>query len=411
MPDAHQNMLNILMGVIAIFFAIVIGTLIFSVLKKPKPPTDSTGGPRPEPSSPEPAQLGSTELKELSSQSDVLNKISREKELQPAVPASHGVDTAQIVAPLSVEEVNLSQSLVKTRESFWGRIKSVVAGSKDSEVLENIEEILYTSDLGPQTVERLLGNLKKNLSGSELKDENKIKEKLSAEFRDILTKANPSSFNEHKSVTDRITRSEKPTVIMIIGVNGAGKTTTIGKLSSRLAQEGKKVLVAAGDTFRAAAGSQLEVWTQRAQVEIFSPEGVSDPSAVAFDAVSKAKAQGYDYVIVDTAGRLHTQAPLMEELKKMKRVISKVITEAPHETLLVLDANQGQNALMQAKEYHKELSVTGVVITKMDGTAKGGVAIGVANELAIPVKLIGVGEKITDLKLFNNEEFIQSILG
>ena len=196
---------------------------------------------------------------------------------------------------------------------------------------------------------------------------------------------------------------------MIVGVNGAGKTTSIGKISAQLAKEGKKVLVAAGDTFRAAAGGQLKVWTDRAAVEIFSPEGVTDPSAVAFDAVSKGKAQGYDVVIVDTAGRLHTQANLMEEIKKMKRVMTKVIPEAPHETLIVLDANSGQNALMQAKEFHTALGLTGAVLTKMDGTAKGGVAVGLAQELQIPIKLIGVGERIQDLRPFSSQEFVDSL--
>ena len=204
--------------------------------------------------------------------------------------------------------------------------------------------------------------------------------------------------------------SAKPAVWMVVGVNGAGKTTSIGKLAAHLARSGKKVLVAAGDTFRAAAGNQLKVWTERAQVEIFSPDGVKDPSAVAYDAIAKAKAQGYDVVIIDTAGRLHTQANLMEELKKMKRVMGKVIAEAPHETLIVLDANSGQNALLQAKEFHQALILSGVILTKMDGTAKGGVAVGIANELKIPIRLIGVGEKIGDLRPFSSKDFADSIL-
>jgi fused signal recognition particle receptor len=198
-------------------------------------------------------------------------------------------------------------------------------------------------------------------------------------------------------------------VIMVVGVNGAGKTTSIGKISAQWAQSGKKVLVAAGDTFRAAAGQQLKVWTERAAVEIFAPEGITDPSAVAFDAVSKAKARGYDFVIIDTAGRLHTQANLMEELKKVKRVIAKVIPEAPHEVLVVLDANSGQNALIQAREFHQALGLTGAILTKMDGTAKGGVAVGLAHELQLPIKLVGIGEKIQDLRPFSAHEFVDSI--
>ncbi|MCB0384542.1 MAG: signal recognition particle-docking protein FtsY, partial [Bdellovibrionales bacterium] len=201
-----------------------------------------------------------------------------------------------------------------------------------------------------------------------------------------------------------------PQVWLIVGVNGVGKTTTIGKLANAVARSGKKVVVAAGDTFRAAAGDQLKVWSERAQVEIFSPEGVSDPSAVAFDACQMAKARGFDVVIIDTAGRLHTQSNLMEELRKMKRVVQKVIPEAPHETLLVLDANSGQNALMQARNFHDILELSGVVLTKMDGTAKGGVAVGLACELELPIRLIGVGEGIDDLRPFKSEEFVDSII-
>ncbi len=194
-----------------------------------------------------------------------------------------------------------------------------------------------------------------------------------------------------------------------MGVNGAGKTTSIGKIAARLAQDGKRVLVAAGDTFRAAAESQLKVWTERAQVEIFSPQGVNDPSAVAFDAVAKAKAQNYDVVLIDTAGRLHTQVNLMEELKKVQRVIKKVIPEAPHETLLVLDGNSGQNALIQAKQFHQALQVTGIVLTKMDGSSKGGVAVGIAYEIKVPIRFIGIGEKVQDLRPFSAKEFVDSI--
>jgi fused signal recognition particle receptor len=193
-------------------------------------------------------------------------------------------------------------------------------------------------------------------------------------------------------------------------VNGAGKTTTIGKLARRFAQSGRRVLVAAGDTFRAAAADQLKIWTDRAQVEIFSPENVTDPSAVAFMAVEAAQGGGFDIVIIDTAGRLHTQKNLMEELRKMKRVMQKKIESAPHEVLLVLDANSGQNALVQAREFHQALGVTGVVLTKLDGTAKGGVAVGLACELQIPIKLIGVGEGIEDLRRFSSREFVDSIL-
>lgn len=307
------------------------------------------------------------------------------------------VPVAKVEAP--AEEVDLRKALRATEENIFGRIKSLFTANEPLAHLEEIEEVLYTSDLGPQTVQKLMAALE-DLNKKEKADFAKVRDTLKVQMEGVFSKL-PSSVLQFAK--------EGPTVFMIVGVNGAGKTTSIGKLSAQFATQGKKVLVAAGDTFRAAAGGQLKVWTDRAQVEIFSPEGVSDPSAVAFDAVSKAKAQNYDIVIVDTAGRLHTQENLMEELKKMKRVMTKVIPEAPHEVIIVLDANSGQNALIQAKEYNKALTLTGAILTKMDGTAKGGVAVGLANELQIPIKFIGVGERIQDLRSFSPHEFVESI--
>jgi fused signal recognition particle receptor len=254
--------------------------------------------------------------------------------------------------------------------------------------------------------------VEKNLSRTEKSKIETIKSTLREEMLSIFNKSLGNLVSE-SDLLKRLSFSQSesiPSVWMIVGVNGAGKTTSIGKLAHMLAQSQKKVLIAAGDTFRAAAGGQLKVWADRAQVDIFSPEGVTDPSAVAFDALSKAKAGGYDVVIIDTAGRLHTQANLMEEIKKVKRVMQKIVPESPHETLIVLDANQGQNALQQAKEFHQALGLTGVILTKLDGTAKGGVAVGVAYEVDLPIKLIGVGEKIQDLRSFSPEEFVDSIL-
>jgi fused signal recognition particle receptor len=301
--------------------------------------------------------------------------------------------------PVAEKDVDLRQALSKTEANIFGRIKSLFGADGNSAHLEEIEEVLYTSDLGPQTVQKLMEALE-DLNRKEKADLSKVRATLKQEMQDVFAKV-PSNLLKTASVG--------PTVLMIVGVNGAGKTTSIGKLSSQFAQAGKRVLVAAGDTFRAAAGGQLKVWTDRAQVDIFSPDGVTDPSAVAFDAVAKGKAQNYDIVIIDTAGRLHTQENLMEELRKMKRVMTKVIPDAPHEVIIVLDANSGQNALLQAKEYHKALSLTGAILTKMDGTAKGGVAVGLANELQIPIKFIGVGERIQDLRSFSSQEFVESI--
>jgi len=260
-------------------------------------------------------------------------------------------------------------------------------------------------------VQSLIEKIESRLSKKEMQNAESVKNVLKEEFMDVFNRVYQPSWHGHQSLLDRLQgQGQKPCVIMMVGINGAGKTTSIGKIAAHLASQGGKVLVAAGDTFRAAAGSQLQVWSERAQVEIFSPEGVTDPSAVAFDAVSKAKVQNYDYVIIDTAGRLHTQVNLMEELKKMKRVMTKVVPEAPHEILLVIDANQGQNALIQAKEFHQALGLTGAILTKMDGSAKGGVAVGLVNELQVPIKMMGVGEKIQDIKLFQPEEFVSALL-
>lgn len=338
-------------------------------------------------------------------------------------------------------EPNLKSALKKTEENFFGRIRKAFSNPDKKAVLEQIEEILYTSDLGPTTVQKLLSVVESELSGSELAKIDSVKLALRNEMLEILKPIQDQSTglledqkNDEIIIEQILHRANSgPTVLMIVGVNGAGKTTTIGKLSALLASQNLKVLVAAGDTFRAAAGGQLKSWTERAtasistnlsadtnsnfekapqgQIEIYWPENTTDPSAVAFDALTKAKAQAFDFVILDTAGRLHTQSHLMEELKKVKRIMTKVIPEAPHETWIVLDANSGQNALLQAKEFHQALSISGVVLTKMDGTAKGGVALGVVDQLKLPLKLVGIGEKINHLKPFHYTEYVDSILG
>lgn len=302
---------------------------------------------------------------------------------------------------------SLSSTLRGTRESFWGKIQASVMGTGEisGEQLETIEEILYTSDLGPSTVTRLLDSVENQLSRQDKKSLDTVKSSLKEEVRSILTSVPKMG---HTPFENWETRS-KPQIWMIVGVNGAGKTTTIGKLAYLAVEKGARVLVAAGDTFRAAAQSQLKVWSERAQVEIFAPEGVTDPGAVAFDAVQMAKARGYDLVLIDTAGRLHTQANLMEELKKVKRVIQKIDPESPQETLIVLDANSGQNALIQAQKFNETLKLTGAVFTKMDGTAKGGVVLGLASQLQIPTVFLGVGESMNALTGFNAGEFTEAL--
>lgn len=321
--------------------------------------------------------------------------------------------SAPIAAPAPALEVvpevllkpSLNNTLRGTRDSFWGKIQGKLTGQIDSEQIEMLEEILYTSDLGPLTVTRLLDSVENSLSRNEKKSLATVKSSLKSEVGTILNGVPKMGITPFENFETRT----KPQVWMIVGVNGVGKTTTIGKLAHLAASKGAKVMVAAGDTFRAAAQSQLKVWSERAQVEIFAPEGVKDPGAVAFDAVQMAKARGYDLVLIDTAGRLHTQDNLMEELKKVKRVIHKLDHEAPHETLIVLDANSGQNALVQAQKFHEILRLSGAIFTKMDGTAKGGIVLGLASTLQIPTVFLGVGESMDALTGFNPTEFTEAL--
>ncbi|MEK2688023.1 signal recognition particle-docking protein FtsY [Bdellovibrio sp. GT3] len=386
MSAGHASQIEILLGLVALLFFVIFGAIILSVVKKSRAENKQL-----EEAQPELTHEPKMEMPTMAAEEPVLAHID---------------STGHVVSDM--EAVDLAAALRKTEENLFGRIRSLFKSDANKQHLDDIEEILYTSDLGPATVQRLMGALQEKLSRKERADYDTVRDALKEEIKNIFAGSHSSA--PTAGILSKINFAESgPTVLMIVGVNGAGKTTSIGKISAQLAAEGKKVLVAAGDTFRAAAGGQLKVWTDRAQVEIFSPEGVTDPSAVAFDAVAKGKAQNYDVVIVDTAGRLHTQANLMEEIKKMKRVMTKVIPEAPHETLIVLDANSGQNALMQAKEFHSTLELTGAVLTKMDGTAKGGVAVGLAQELQIPIKLIGVGERIQDLRTFSAQEFVDSL--
>lgn len=389
----HQSAIFILFGVVGLLMAVIIGTLVMSQLKrKPRKPAAE------EIQSDVPAEDGAR-VPALETRSD--ESVARE-EIKPAkVKSPEPVAAAE-------QDVDLKKALGKTEANFFGRIRSLFAASGENTALEDIEEVLYTSDLGPKTVQGLMETLGDRLSRKELRDPESVRSALRESLLGIFGDTVSAIAGEGLPLK---MASEGPTVIMIVGVNGAGKTTSIGKISAKAASEGKKVLVAAGDTFRAAAGAQLKVWSDRAQVDIFSPEGVTDPAAVAFDAVSKGIAQNFDLVLIDTAGRLHTQSNLMDELKKVKRVIQKQNSAMPHEVLIVLDANSGQNALIQAKEFHKALTLTGAILTKMDGTAKGGVAVGLVDELGIPVKMIGVGERVRDLRAFSAREYVDSILG
>ncbi|WP_413613217.1 signal recognition particle-docking protein FtsY [Bdellovibrio sp. HCB-110] len=398
MSPGHEQQIEILFALAGVLFTIIFAVIFIGVWKNAR--REDKKSLEYKAKREMPATAEETEKEETLAHVDSTGQVVSEIEIPDF--------TRETRAAVEEKAVDLKEALKKTEENLFGRIRNLFKGDTNNKHLDEIEEILYTSDLGPTTVQRLMGALEDKLSKKERADYDMVRDALKEEIKNIF--AGSHSAAPEQGILSKIRfAAEGPTVLMIVGVNGAGKTTSIGKISSQLASQGKKVLVAAGDTFRAAAGGQLKVWTDRAQVEIFSPEGVTDPSAVAFDAVAKGKVQGYDVVIVDTAGRLHTQANLMEEIKKMKRVMAKVIPEAPHETLIVLDANSGQNALMQAKEFHNALTLTGAILTKMDGTAKGGVAVGLAQELQIPIKLIGVGERIQDLRAFSSQEFVDSI--
>ncbi len=294
----------------------------------------------------------------------------------------------------------LKQGLTRTKEAITGKVNEVFSNFRkvDENLLEELEEALILSDVGAETAMKIVDNLRKRIKLEKIEDSEKVKDALKEEIYKILTEKDNS-----------LNLSTKPAVMLVVGVNGAGKTTSIGKIAANLKAEGKKVLVAAADTFRAAAIEQLEVWTERAGVDIIKrPEG-SDPASVVFDAISKTKSGDYDVVIIDTAGRLHTKKNLMDELGKMQRIIDRELPDAAKEVLIVLDGTTGQNALIQAKEFSEVTNITGIILTKLDGTAKGGVVIGICSELNVPVKLIGVGEKIEDLQVFNAEEFAKAL--
>ena len=296
----------------------------------------------------------------------------------------------------------LKSSLQKTRSSLAGGIENVVHGKAKvgPELLEELEEILLIADVGMNSASFILEDLKKDVAKNRIRENEEVLEQLKSRMKEILSQnIKPITFTENK-----------PLVILMVGVNGSGKTTTIGKLAQRWKQEGKKVLLAAGDTFRAAAINQLQVWADRAGINCISQKSGADPSAVAYDAVQAAVSRDMDVVLIDTAGRLQTNQNLMEELKKIKRVIGKVLPGAPHETLLVLDATLGQNSISQAKLFHETLELDGFVMTKLDGTAKGGVLFNLSGELKLPIYFIGVGEKAEDLQEFDPERFVEALI-
>ena len=301
---------------------------------------------------------------------------------------------------------SLDNGLAKTKESVFKKIQRAIVGKSkvDDEVLDNLEDALITSDVGVDTTLKIIKRLEERVARDKYVNTAELNKILKEEVVSLLNE------NDANNFTDSIvTKDGMPYVIMVVGVNGAGKTTTIGKLANQFKAAGKKVFIGAADTFRAAAVEQLEIWAQRADVTIVKQAMGADPASVAFDTLNSAVANKADVVLIDTAGRLHNKINLMNELAKIKRVMTKVIPDAPHEVLLVLDGSTGQNAFEQAKQFTKATEVNALALTKLDGTAKGGVVIGISDQFKIPVKYIGVGEKVTDLQLFDKEQFVDSL--
>lgn len=295
----------------------------------------------------------------------------------------------------------LKQGLSKTKDSINEKINDVFSNFRkvDEDFLEELEEALIMSDIGIETSTKIIDNLRNRIKKEKIEDEEQVKEALREEIEKIL------------EISDNSLKLEtKPSVILVIGVNGVGKTTSIGKMAARLSRDGKKVVVAAADTFRAAAVEQLEIWAKRAGAEIVKREEGIDPASVVFDAIKKTREIGADVLICDTAGRLHNKKYLMDELNKIQKVINKEMPDASKEVLLVIDAGTGQNAISQVKAFKEQADITGIVLTKLDGTAKGGAVIGIVEENKIPVKFIGVGEQIDDMEIFNSKDFAKAII-
>lgn len=331
-------------------------------------------------------------------------------EVVPGVPETNAVESEalRVSAPADKPKSGffsrIKQGLSRTSSHFNEGLGNLILGSKtiDDELLEEIETQLLVADVGLEATEEIIDNLTQRVARKQLSDADSLYEALREQLSELLKPV------EEPLVIDT---SKEPFVILVVGVNGVGKTTTIGKLAQRLQREGKKVMLAAGDTFRAAAVEQLQVWGERNQVPVIAQHSGADSASVIFDALQAAKARGIDVVIADTAGRLHNKAHLMEELSKVKRVMAKLDASAPHEVLLVLDAGTGQNALSQAKQFIESVGVTGLALTKLDGTAKGGVVFALSKAFKIPIRYIGVGEGVDDLQPFAAEPFVQALFG
>ncbi len=349
-----------------------------------------------EPTKAERKELASTALEAPQAKAKV-----REEDI-PVDEAPAEESKATVGTPTSKRDVaGLRKGLAAPRKGFIARLAALFTGKKeiDPAILEQMEEVMISSDVGVKTTQAILERLRERLERKELDDGAAVWAALRAEATRIL------------SVEPAKPPAGRPLVLLMVGVNGVGKTTTIGKLSTKWSADGRKVMLAAGDTFRAAAVQQLEVWGKRVGAEVVRGKEGADPGAVAFDATTKAKEAGVDVLLVDTAGRLHTKAPLMDEIKKVRKTIAKAMDGAPHETFLVLDATTGQNALTQAQLFKEALDLTGIVLTKLDGTAKGGIVLGICDELKVPVRYVGLGERAEDLREFHAGDFVEALFG
>jgi fused signal recognition particle receptor len=385
---------------VVVLVVIVLLVLLSSSKKKPEQAAPKPGEKKPAPE-PKPKSIKPAPAAEAKPTEEPEKAVSA-----PRVPAAEPAPPpAKSAAPPTARDLTeLRKGLAKARGEmgFLGRLASLFAGKKelDPAIADQVEEILLTSDVGVTTTQAILARLRDGLQKHELSSSQAVWDALRAEAIRILGIGG-----------GKIDTSKKPTVVLMVGVNGVGKTTTIGKIATKLKGEGKTVLLAAGDTFRAAAVQQLEVWGKRIGCEVVKGKEGADPGAVIFDAVQKAKELGIDVVLADTAGRLQTKTPLMDELKKIARTMQKASEGAPHETLLVLDATNGQNATSQAKMFQEAIPLTGIVLTKLDGTAKGGVILGICEELKIPVRYVGLGERADDLRDFAADEFVEALFG
>jgi len=376
------------------FFVLLFVLLLRKIFRRGGRKTDKADIPAVEETVEEfpPAEAIDSDIDDLSTDETI---VAEEPVTEEVEPQSEPV--AELEPTLSIFE-KLKRGLSKTQSSLVGRVDSLLRGRSviDEDLVEELEEILITADLGMQTTQTLIGALETSRAKGELSTPDQVRQLLKEELEKLLT-------FDSKPLDTTIA---SPFVMMVIGVNGVGKTTTIGKLANQFAREGKKVVLGAGDTFRAAAAEQLQIWGERAGVDVIAHAEGADPGAVAFDAAKAAVARNADILLLDTAGRLHTKVNLMEELKKIRRVLDREIPGAPHEVLLVLDATTGQNALTQAKLFNEAVELNGIALTKLDGTAKGGIVVAIAAELQVPVRFVGIGEQIDDLRPFDPEMFV-----